>query len=162
MKRLMRVSNNTALVLCSISIAGLIFTNTFYILLRNMIINMGDIESFINRFSIPVAITYIIFGFFHITAVLNLILELNFFKRDNFLRAFLFFTGIVSLLMLFGDFALMSDISKEYVFGLPGEFNILFFSQVLHLVFYILMVILLISSRKLAGKKGEEIVFSLQ
>ena len=123
-----------------------------------MIISMGDIESFINRFSIPVAVTYIIFGFFHIAAILTLILELNFFKRDNFLRAFLFFTGIVSLLMLFGDFALMSDISKEYVFGLPGEFNILFLSQILHLVFYILMVILLISSRKLAGKKGEEIV----
>jgi len=60
--------------------------------------------------------------------------------------------------MLFGDFALMSDISKEYVFGLPGEFNILFFSQVLHLIFYILMIVLLISSRKSAGKKSEEIV----
>jgi hypothetical protein len=158
MKRLLKVSNNTALVLCSISIAGLFFTNTFYILLRNMIINMGDVESFISRFSIPVAAAYVIFGFFHLAAILTLILELNFFKRDNFLRAFLFFTGIVSLLMLFGDFALMSDISKEYVFGLPGEFNILFFSQVLHLIFYILMIVLLISSRKSVGKKGEEIV----
>ena len=158
MKRLMRVSNNTALVLCLVSIAGLIFTNTFYILLRNMITSMGDVESFMSRFSIPVAAVYIIFGFFHLAAILTLVLELKFFKRDNFLRAFLFFTGIVSLLMLFGDFALMSDISKEYVFGLPGEFNILFFSQVLHLIFYILMIVLLTSSRKSAGKKGEEIV----
>ncbi|MCK5566537.1 MAG: hypothetical protein KAI62_01410, partial [Actinomycetia bacterium] len=79
MKRLMKVSNNTALVLCSISIAGLFFTNTFYILLRNMIINMGDIESFMNRFSIPVAVAYIIFGFFHLAAILTLVLELKFF-----------------------------------------------------------------------------------
>ncbi len=158
MGRLMKISNNATLILCLISIAGLIFANTFYILLRDMIINIGDVESFMNKFSIPVAVTYIIFGFFHIAAILTLILELNFFKRDNFLRAFLFFTGVVSLLMLFGDFALMSDISKEYVFGLPGEFNILFFSQVLHLVFYILIIILLLSSRKSAIKKSEEIV----
>ncbi len=129
MKRLMKVSNNTALVLCLVSIAGLIFTNTFYILLRNMITGMGDVESFLNRFSIPVTAVYIVFGFFHLAAILTLVLELKFFKRDNFLRAFLFFTGIVSLLMLFGDFTLMSDISKEYVFGLPGEFNILFFNK---------------------------------
>lgn len=158
MKRLMKISNNTTLVLCSISIAGLIFTNTFYMLLRDMIINMRDVESFINKFSIPVAVMYILFGFFHLAAMLTLVLELNFFKRDNFLRAFLFFTGIVSLLMLFGDFALMSDISKEFVFGLPGEFNILFFSQMLHLVFYILMIVLLVSSKRLIKKKGEEIV----
>ena len=158
MSRLMKISNNTTLILCLISIAGLLFSNTFYILLRNMIIRMGDVESFLNNFSIPMAIVYIIFGFFHLSAIFTLILELNFFKRDNFLRAFLFFTGIVSLLMLFGDFALMSDISKEYVFGIPNEFNILFFSQILHLVFYILMIILLISSKKSVKKKGKEIV----
>ena len=158
MKRLMKVINNTTLVLCLVSIAGLIFTNTFYILLRDMITGMGDVESLMNKFSIPVAAVYILFVFFHLAAILSLVLELKFFKRDNFLRAFLFFAGIVSLLMLFGDFALMSDISKEYVFGLPGEFNILFFSQLLHLIFYILMIVLLVSSRKSAGKNGEEIV----
>ncbi len=158
MKRLMKISNNTTLVLCLISIAGLILTNTFFILLRNMITGMGDVESFMTRFSIPVAVAYVIFGFFHLAAILTLVLELKFFKRDNFLRAFLFFTSIVSLLMLLGDSALMSDISKEYVFGLPGEFNILFLSQLLHLIFYILMIVLLISSRKSVRKKGEEIV----
>jgi hypothetical protein len=158
MRRLMKISNNTTLILCSISIAGLIFTNIFFILLRNMIISTGDVESFMSRFSIPVAFVYIIFGFFHLAAILTLVLELKFFKRDNFLRAFLFFAGIVSLLMLLGDSALASDISKEYVFGLPGEFNILFFSQALHLIFYVLMIVLLISSRKSSRKKDEEIV----
>jgi hypothetical protein len=158
MKQLLKISNNTTLVLCSISIAGLIFTNTFFLMLRNMIINMGDVESFVGKFSIPVAVVYIIFGFFHLSAMFTLILQLNFFKRDNFLRAFLFFTGIISLLMLFGDFALASDISKEYVFGLPGEFNILFFSQALHFIFYTLMIILFVLTRRSVGKESEEIV----
>ncbi|GAH90549.1 unnamed protein product, partial [marine sediment metagenome] len=86
MKRLLKISNNTTLVLCSISIAGLIFTNTFFLMLRNMIIEMGDVENFMDKFSIPVAAVYVIFGFFHLSALLTLILQLNFFKRDNFLR----------------------------------------------------------------------------
>ena len=158
MKRLLKISNNTTLVLCVISIAGLIFTNTFFIMLRNMIIEMGDVESFMDKFSIPVASVYIIFTLFHLSALLTLILQLNFFKRDNFLRAFLFFTGITSLMMLFGDSALSSDISKEYVFGLPGEFYILFLSQALHFVFYVLMIVLLVSTGKSVGKEKEEIV----
>ena len=158
MRRLMKISNNTALILCSISIVGLISTNIFFLILRNMIINMGDVESFMNKFSIPVAAAYIIFGFFHLSAIFTLVLQLNFFKRDNFLRAFLFFSGIISLLMLFGDFALASDISKEYVFGLPGEFNILFFSQVIHFVFYILMIVLLVPTKKFVRKESEEII----
>ena len=158
MKRLLKISNNTTLVLCSISIAGLVFTNTFFLMLRDKIINIGDVESFLGKFSIPVAVVYFIFIFFHLSAILTLILQLNFFKRDNFLRAFLFFTGITSLLMLFGDFALASDISKEYIFGLPGEFNILFFSQALHFIFYILIIVLLVLTRKSVRKEGEEIV----
>jgi hypothetical protein len=158
MKRLLKISNNTTLVLCSISIAGLVFTNTFFLMLRDKIINMGDVESFMDKFSIPVVVVYFIFIFFHLSAMLTLILQLNFFKRDNFLRAFLFFTGITSLLMLFGDFALASDISKEYIYGLPGEFNILFFSQALHFIFYILMIVLLVLARKSVRKEHEEVV----
>jgi hypothetical protein len=158
MKRLLKISNNTTLVLCVISIAGLIFTNVFFIMLRNMIIEMGDVESFMDKFSVPVALVYIIFTLFHLSALLTLILQLNFFKRDNFLRSFLFFTGITSLMMLFGDSALSSDISKEYVFGLPDEFYILFLSQALHFVFYVLMIVLLVSTGKSVGKEKEEIV----
>ncbi|HEY4662710.1 MAG TPA: hypothetical protein VIH07_03425 [Candidatus Humimicrobiaceae bacterium] len=158
MKRLLKISNTTTLILCLISIAGLIFTNTFFLMLRDKIVNMGNVESFMNKFSIPVALVYCIFVLFHLSAMFTLILQLNFFKRENFLRAFLFFTGTVSLLMLLGDFALASDISKEYIFGLPGEFNILFVSQALHFVFYILMIVLLILTRKSILKKSEEVV----
>ena len=158
MKNFLRISNNTTLVLCSVSIAGLIFTNTFFLMLRNKIIEMGDVEIFLDSFSIPVALVYILFGFFHLSAILTLMLQLNFFKRDNFLRAFLFFSGIISLLMLFGDFALVNDIAKEYIFGFPGEFYILFFSQIIHLIFYILIIILLVITKNSVKKKNAEIV----
>ena len=105
MKRLLKISNNTTLVLCLVSIAGLVFTNTFFLMLRDKIINMGAVESFINKFSIPAAGVYFIFIFFHISAMLTLILQLNFLKEITSFRAFLFFTGI-TLLMLFGDYAL--------------------------------------------------------
>jgi hypothetical protein len=158
MKRLLRISNKLTLILCSISIAGIIFTSTFFLILKNMIINIEDVETFINNFSIPVAVVYIIFGFFHLSAILTLMLHINFFKRDNFLRSFLFFTGITSLLMLFGDFALVNDIVEEYSFGFPNEFYILFASQVLHYIFYILMIILIIQTFKAFNKKSEEMV----
>lgn len=151
MRRLLKISNHVNLVLCPCSIAGLIFANIFFFVLRKMIVNAGDVEAFMNKFSIPIALVYILLGLSHLAAIFTLILQLNFFKRENFLRSFLFFTGIISLLMLLGDFALMSDISKEYVFGLPQEFNILFLSQALHFIFYILMVVLLAMTAKSAG-----------
>jgi hypothetical protein len=56
-KKLLKISNNTTLILCSISIAGLIFTNTFFLMLRDRIIDMGDVERLVDRFTIPVALT---------------------------------------------------------------------------------------------------------
>jgi hypothetical protein len=156
MKRILRISNITTLAFCFISIIGFIFVNIFFVRLRSTIIDMGDVECFIKDYSIPVAVSYMVFAFSHLLAMFTLILQLHFFKRDNFLRSFLFFTGIISFLMLFGDWALASDISKEYVFGLPDEFMILFLSQALHFIFYILMVTLLISSRRPAYGEGEE------
>ena len=158
MKKLLRISNNTTLILCSVSIAGLIFTNTFFTMLWHKIITMGDVERLLDSFSVPVGLVYILFGIFHLSAILTLILQLYFFKRDNFLRAFLFFTGITSLLMLFGDFALANDISKEYTFGFPSEFYVLFFSQAIHFIFYILIIILMVMTRKEVKERDEEIV----
>ncbi|MEA2016701.1 MAG: hypothetical protein U9O59_08415 [Actinomycetota bacterium] len=91
-----------------------------------------------------------------ISNITTLVLKLNFFKRDNFLRSFLFFTGVVSFFMLFRDSALASDISKEYIFGLPDEFIIFFVSQALYFIFYILMVVLLISGLKSKCSEGGE------
>jgi len=159
MKKILKISNIVTLALCFVSIIGFVYVNIFFVRLRATIIGMGDVEGLMSNYSIPVAVWYMIFVFSGLLAMITLILQLNFFKRDNFLRSFLFFTGIISFLMLFGDWALTSDISKEYVFGLPDEFIILFISQALHFIFYILMVILIISGwRSAYGEGGEKVL----
>lgn len=158
MKKLLKISNNTTLILCSFSLAGLFFTNMFFFMLRSRILAMGDVEKLVTTFSIPVSLTYILFGFFHLSAILTLLLQLHFFKRDNILRAFLFFSGITSLLMLFGDTALVHDIVNEYVFGFPSEFYVLYFTQAIHFIFTILMLVLLVWSGKSVKQSAQEIV----
>jgi hypothetical protein len=158
MKKILKISNSTTLILCSLSIAGLVFTNAFFLMLRNRILALGNVEKLVDSFSIPVALTYLLFGFFHLSAILSLILQLHFFKRDNFLRAFLFFSGIISLLMLFGDTALVHDIVKEYMFGFPSEFYVLYFSQAIHFIFAILMLVLLVWTGKSVKQGDQEIV----
>ncbi len=144
--------------MCSFSLAGLFFTNMFFFMLRSRILAMGDVEKLVTTFSIPVSLTYILFGFFHLSAILTLLLQLHFFKRDNILRAFLFFSGITSLLMLFGDTALVHDIVNEYVFGFPSEFYVLYFTQAIHFIFTILMLVLLVWSGKSVKQSAQEIV----
>jgi hypothetical protein len=155
MKKLMKVNHLVAFILGLISIAGLVLTNTLFIMLRSRIINDVDVPAFLDSITLPTAAAYMIFFVFHISALLAIILQLKFFKRDNFLRAFLFFTGIISSLMLLGDSALMSDISKEYIFGLPNEFIVLFASQIVHLIFYVLIIILLSMTWKYLRKEEE-------
>jgi hypothetical protein len=64
--------------------------------------------------------------------------------------------------MVFGDFALIGDIVKEYYAGLPGigsEFVILYLSQLLHLLFYSLLIIFAIlnnRAKKLPGQDSAE------
>jgi hypothetical protein len=55
-------------------------------------------------------------------------------------------------LMVFGDFALIGDIVKEYNAGLPGiesEFAVLYLSQLLHLLFYCLVIIFTIMNNRI-------------
>jgi hypothetical protein len=158
MKKFMKVNHIVAFILGLISIAGLVLTNTLFIMLRSRIINDVDVTAFLDSITLPTTAIYMIFFFFHISALLAIMLQLKFFKRDNFLRAFLFFTGIISLMMMLGDSALMSDISKEYVFGLPNEFIVLFASQVFHLIFYVLTIILLLMTWKYLRKEEEVVV----
>jgi hypothetical protein len=157
------LSENVTLILCLISLCGLIFNLVFYEILRNNIIDSQNILAISGNIEIFVTIIFIVFFIFHISAILSIILQLNFFKRESILRSFTFFVSIISLLMIFGDFALLSDISKEYLYGfmggIAGEFLVLYFSQGLHLLFIILVVILvIITKKKIYKKASSEIV----
>ncbi|MDD5658960.1 MAG: hypothetical protein PHR39_02980 [Actinomycetota bacterium] len=163
MKKLINISENTTLALCLISLCGLVFNIVFYVILRITIINNEDIMIVADKIEVFLAIVFIIFFIFHISAIFSIILQLKFFKRESILRSFSFFVSVISLLMIFGDFALLSDISKEYIggikTGIAGEFLILYLSQGLHLLFLVLVIVLtILTKRRIYKKAMEEIV----
>ncbi|MCL6086793.1 MAG: hypothetical protein M1475_00105 [Actinobacteria bacterium] len=151
MKKTTDISQKVTLGFSILSFAGFIYNLFFYISLEIITIKFGNIASFIDRAEIFVGIIFIILFLFHISAILTIIFQLKASSRENLFTAFLFFISIISLIMVFGDFALISDIIKEYKAGISGietEFIVLYFSQALHLLLLIIIPVFLILKNK--------------
>ncbi len=124
---------------------------------------MNLINTLISKTEIYAGISLILIIFFHLSAIFTIILKLKAVVRESIFLSFIFFISIISLIMVFGDFALIGDIVKEYNAGLPGiesEFAILYFSQFLHLLFYCLIIIFIILNnrvKKLPGQSDAEV-----
>jgi len=160
MKKKLNMIEKITLVFAVISIGGFICTSVVFELLRRRVVSGIDIPAFLDKISLPAFFAYALFFIFHLLAILTVILQLKFFKMESFFRSFVFFASTMSLLMLFGDYALLSDISKEYMFGFPREFYILFLSQGLHIVFSVSLLALILRSAKPGahieeGKEGK-------
>jgi len=124
------ISRKTTAVLLGVSAAGFIFNSIIYIMLHQKI-NLGqDITAFADRVSVYVGISTILLLLFHFAAIATTLLTLRVAKKDSVLQAFIFFLSIISTVMIAGDFALCSDIVKEYGAGLTegilSEFIILY------------------------------------
>ncbi len=156
-KKFMIIKNITIL-LSIISFLCLIMNMVFYELIRKAIITGTGVErSFINA-QYFVAAAFMILFLFHLAAIIMILLDLSFFKKESIIKSFIFFVSIISFLMVFGDFALLGDISKEYIFGLPDEFIVLYVSQGLHFLFVILIFLLIGIINKKRGLAGKEVV----
>ncbi|MBA7571706.1 hypothetical protein ES708_13474 [subsurface metagenome] len=138
------------MALAILSLGGLIYNLIFYEKIRPLILRFEDISAILDKMQIPVAASFMLIFIFHISALLYIFFQIMFFKRENLTRALLFFLAIISILMVLGDFALLSDIGKEHAAGLDtsGEWPVLYASQVLHLVFIILLFIIMFMTRK--------------
>ncbi len=151
MKKLLGLSEKVTLSFSIISIIGFIYNFILYVRIDIMTINSGLINTLTGKAEIYAGISIIFIIIFHLFAILTIILKLKIIDRENIFLSFMFFISIISLIMIFGDFALISDIVKEYNAGLSGiesEFVILFFSQSLHLLFYCLIIISAVLSSK--------------
>ena len=150
MKKVINIMGRIALALAILSLGGLIYNLIFYEKIRPLMLRFEDISVILDKMQIPVAVSFILIFIFHISAVLYIFFQIMFFKRENLLRALLFFLAIISILMVLGDFALLNDMGKEHAAGLDtsGEWPVLYVSQVLHLVFIILLFILIFMTRK--------------
>jgi len=161
MKKVINISGKVTFALGILSLCSLIYNLVFYETLRPKVIRFEDISGILDRMEIIAAVAFIIIFFFHISAISTLAFQLKFFKRASLFRSFLFFMAIISLLMVFGDFALLSDIGKEHMAGLEtqGEWVVLYFSQALHFIFIIFLFVLLFLTRKsFLDKFREDIV----
>jgi len=150
MKKVINIMGRITMALAILSLGGLIYNLIFYEKIRPLILRFEDISAILDKMQIPVAASFMLIFIFHISALLYIFFQIMFFKRENLTRALLFFLAIISILMVLGDFALLSDIGKEHAAGLDtsGEWPVLYASQVLHLVFIILLFIIMFMTRK--------------
>jgi len=158
MKKLLSLSEKITLIFWFISIPAFIYNLILYVRIDMRTVNFEVINSLIGKEQIYAAISVILIFIFHLSAISAIILSLKVVSRESIFLSFKFFISIISLIMIFGDFALISDIVKEYNAGLPGiasEFVILYFSQFLHLLFYCLIIIFIILSKKAKKIPGQ-------
>ena len=152
MKKLLVLSEKVTLSFSIISILALIYNFILYIRIEIRTINLGLLNTLISKTEIYAGISIILIIIFHFSAILTIILKLKAVVRESIFLSFIFFISIISLIMVFGDFALIGDIIKEYNAGLPGiesEFAVLYFSQFLHLLFYCLIIIFIILNNRI-------------
>jgi len=155
----MSISGNVTLALALASLCGLAYNIIFYEALRPKVLVFGDISGILDKMEIYFGISFLIILLFHISAILTLGFQLKFFKKENLLRAFIFFMAIISMLLVLADFALLGDIGKEHAAGLDtsGEWPVLYFSQAFHFVFiFFLLVLLFFTRRSVLNKYREE------
>jgi hypothetical protein len=158
MKKLLVLSEKITLSFSIISILAFLYNFILYVRIEIITINLGLINTLISKTEIYVGISVILIIIFHLSAILIIILKLKAVDRESIFLSFIFFLSIISLIMVFGDFALITDIVREYNAGLSGiesEFAVLYCSQFLHLLFYCLIMVFIILNNRVKKHTGQ-------
>ncbi len=158
MKKLKGFNEKITLGFLILSIPAFIYNLILYIRIEIKTVDFELINALVSKTETFAGLSFILMVFFHFAAIFTIILKLKTAARESIFFAFTFFISILSLLMIFGDFTLIGDVVKEYYAGLPGiesEFAILYLSQLLHLIFYILFIIFIIKNNLLKRQTGQ-------
>lgn len=157
MKKALKVTGVVSIILGFISFCFLINNFMVFEYLRPITMRFEKLGADIDKLMVPVAIGFLVIFVFHLSSILNLSLQLKFFKSPNLLRAFSIFAGILSVLLLVGNLGLLSDIGKESQVGLDtsGEWIFLYVNHTLHAGFIMLMFGLIVSSFQVLKKNIE-------
>ncbi|MDD3777574.1 MAG: hypothetical protein PHN32_08215 [Actinomycetota bacterium] len=144
MKRSIKNWNFMVIALGVISLAGLAYNMFFYQRLRPIILAFGDAQPVLSSMEKVAAIWFILIFISHGLALAWVMINLRLFRKESLLLSLLLFAGLLSMLMVVGDFTLLSDIGKEYKQGwdTSGEWIILYISQGLHFLFWLLLIIM--------------------
>jgi hypothetical protein len=169
MEKRLKFFNYLSLNLLIISSIWVIFNVTMYQLLQPKVVALkplGDLERWTNL----IWFGYMVFFVTHCIALLTYIFHLQLFRDINLVKIITLATAVVSFFAIFGNWAIMGDIGKEYEAGWDtgSEWPFLYIFISLHTIFYILMFPFVLNSlRKL--KQGvdaekmakDEVVFKI-
>jgi len=102
-------------------------------------------------------IGYWVFILYHFSAFLTYIFHLQWFRKINVFNILLLISGIFSFLVIFGNWAILGDIGKEYKEGwdTSGEWIILYIFLVINVIFYVMMFIFLVSNLRMLKMKKD-------
>jgi hypothetical protein len=116
---------------------ALIFNLVFLSLLYPLITGFQELAPTWETLGIVAALNIIVIALFHLSSVLTLLIHLILQKQTSTLKIAAISLGVISGVMILGDIALLSDISKEYLMGWQtrGEWIILFISYGLHVLY---------------------------
>lgn len=162
MEKKVKISGIITMVLGCISFSWLIFDVVAFQFIRPKTLGgytLGALEETLGMF---VWLGYLVFFIFHISAILTLILLLQYYKKATVLTGIALFLCILSLFFLMGDYSMLNDIGKESKIGaeVEGEWFILYMITILHGFFHLLMLAtILITFRNIKNQKKTEFVF---
>ena len=104
MKKALMVTGIISLVLGFVSFCFLINNFMVFEHIRPLTLRFEKLGVNVDRLMISVGIGFIVIFIFHLCSILNLALQLKFFRKPNIIRAFSVFAGVLSILLLVGLF----------------------------------------------------------
>ena len=139
-KRIIKLLSFFSLIFGVLSLIWLIYDYVLYIRLKEVTLGFTELGK-LEKLAEFVWLSYLYFFVYHILANGTLILQSRYFRKIKAVNVAAMMVGVVSFLCLFGDWAVLGDIGKEYKMGwdTSGEWKILYIFIGIHTV-YMLMV----------------------
>ena len=155
-KKIIRLLSLFSLIFGIVALIWLIYDYVLYHKLRLTMLETTELGK-LEIFGGFVWISYLYMFIYHILANGTLILYTRYFRRIQVLPVMALMLGVVSFLSLFGDWAMLGDIGKEYKMGwdISGEWKILNIFLGIHTV-YIMLVTAISAGMVRAQKIPEE------
>ena len=165
MERRIKLSNLITLILGFISFSWLVYDFFAFSIISPKIVSLEGLGQLETTLGALVWIGYLVIFLFHVSAILTLILLLQFHKKLDALKGMALFLCLLSLFGLMGDYSLLNDIGKESQPGgeVQSEWFVLYMVTIFHVLFHLVMFFLLFKSFRgfKRQEKPEDIVKSV-
>ncbi|MBC8182422.1 hypothetical protein H8E88_15085 [candidate division KSB1 bacterium] len=160
MEKRLKTVGMISLILGIISSCWLVYNFFIFQTIQHQVTNF-ELSGTSERLIKYIFIGFIVSFFFHISALVNIIFQFQYFKKVTFLKLITLFIGVLSFICLIGDWAALSDIGKQYQMALSTstEWSYLYISLIPHVLFHLLLFMLLASIfRELKTQQEPEFV----